>query len=79
MEITKENVLKMFLEKMNEHVFVKSTNSVSGEVEELKPVVEDMEAVIKLSGEWDREDLKEILWGLCPMDAHIPPSLPKEE
>ena len=57
----KERLLKGFLLDLQAHVFVKSTNSVTGEVEILPSVVEDMEAIIKINGEWDREDLKNIL------------------
>lgn len=57
----KERMLASFLKDLESLAFVKSTNSVTGEVEHLNPVVEDMEAVIKISGEWDREDLKNLL------------------
>ncbi len=60
----KEKLLEMFLEKLNDNVFIKSTNSVTDEEEYLLPIIEDMEAVIVISGEWDREDLKNILGDL---------------
>lgn len=56
-----ENLLSNLLKGLNENVFIKSTDSVSGEEEHLTPVIEDMEAVIAISGEWDREDLKKVL------------------
>jgi len=57
----KERVLLVFLDTLREKAFVKSTNSVTDDVEELNPVVEDMEGIIKISGEWDREDLKDLI------------------
>lgn len=57
----KERMLAGFLEDLRNTAFVKSTNSVTGSVKELNPVVEDMEAIIKISGEWDREDLKNLI------------------
>lgn len=56
-----EGALELFLAEMDKNVFVKSTNSVTGKVEELTPSIKDMEAIIAISGEWDREDLKGIL------------------
>jgi hypothetical protein len=60
-----ETILKQFLELLNEHVFVNSVNSVTTKEEKLNPVIEDMEAIIKICGEWDREDLKGMLYTLC--------------
>lgn len=57
----KEMRLKSFLTALDDLAFVKSTNSVTGEVEEYPPATEDMEAVIKINGEFDREDLKNML------------------
>ena len=59
-----EELLKTFLEKLDKMVFIRSTDSTTGEVEHFNPVVEDQEAVIKIYGEWDREDLKNILRSL---------------
>lgn len=57
----KERMLLSFLHDLEQLAFVKSTNSVTNEIEELNPIVEDQEAIIKISGEWDREDLKNLL------------------
>jgi capsid portal protein len=57
----KERTLKTFLEELDSKVFIKSTDSFTDEEEYLSPVIEDMEAIIAISGEWDREDLKDIL------------------
>jgi hypothetical protein len=57
----KEKMLEILLKGLDKNVFVKSTNNVTGEEEHLEPVIEDMEATIAISGEWDREDLKNIL------------------
>lgn len=57
----KEGLLTGFLRDLEKLAFVKSTNSVTGEVEELNPVVEDMEAIIRINAEFDREDLKDLL------------------
>ena len=61
---TKEKLLTDFLKQLDKHVYVKSTNSVTGQVEELKPTIQDQEEIIIISGEWDREDLKNILASL---------------
>ncbi len=58
----KERMLTRFLKKLDENVFVKSTSSITGIEKNLNPSVEDQEAVIVIRGEWDREDLKDILW-----------------
>jgi hypothetical protein len=63
-EIAKEERLSKFLKEIDENVFVKSTDSVSGDEEELIPTIEDLEGIIVISGEWDREDLKNILYSL---------------
>lgn len=67
MEI-EEKILKIFLEDLDAMVFVKSTNSVTGKEVELTPKIEDQEAIIVINGEWDREDLKEML-GKIAKDA----------
>lgn len=61
LEEAKEQALEKFLGYLTQNVFVKSTNSITDEVEELTPKILDMEAIITISGEWDREDLKNIL------------------
>lgn len=60
-EDMKERMLISFLKGLENLAFVKSTDSVTGEVEEFRPAVEDMEAVIRISGQWDREDLKNFI------------------
>jgi hypothetical protein len=60
-KLIEEKGLLRFLEALNANVFVTSRNSVTDEVENLNPTIEDQEAIIKISGEWDREDLKHIL------------------
>lgn len=64
----REIMLQSFIDKIRKSAFVNSVNSVTTKEEKLNPVVEDMEAIIKISGEWDREDLKKILASLfqCP-------------
>ncbi len=57
----REEMLEEFLKELHLCVFVKSTNSVTDVVEELDAAVNDMEAIIEMRGEWDREDLKDIL------------------
>jgi hypothetical protein len=57
----KEKMLEILLKGLEKNVFIKSTNSVTDEEEHFEPVIEDMEAIIAISGEWDREDLKNIL------------------
>lgn len=60
-EEMKERMLKGFLAALEEIAFVKSTDSISGEEVELNPIIEDMEAVIKINAEFDREDLKRLI------------------
>lgn len=57
----KERMLLGFLKALDDIAFVKSTNSVTGEEKILIPVIEDMEAIIKIHGEFDREDLKDLI------------------
>lgn len=61
----REEILAKFLADMDSHVFVKTTDeNFDGKesvARDLNPVIEDQEAIIVLKGEWDREDLKEIL------------------
>lgn len=57
----KEEYLEILLKGLDEYVFVKSIVSATGRVEHLNALVQDMEATIRISGEWDREDLKEVL------------------
>ena len=60
-ETMKERMLVSFLRALDDIAFVKSTNSVTGEVEEFPRAVTDMEATIRISGEFDREDLKKLI------------------
>lgn len=60
-EEMKERMLRSFLKALDDIAFVKSTNSVTGEVEEFLPAVTDMEATIRINGEFDREDLKNLI------------------
>lgn len=56
-----EVLLLQLLKELEEHVFITSTDSVTLETEELNPKVEDLEGTIRISGEWDRGNLQEIL------------------
>lgn len=60
-EEMKERILIGFLDALREAVLVKSTDSISGEIEYLEPIIEDMEAIISIKGSWDREDLKNLI------------------
>lgn len=64
----KEEILKEFLKKLDEQVCVRSTISATGRVEILPAIVNDMEAIIEINGQWDREDLKDILYDLYDKD-----------
>ncbi len=57
----KERMLLGFLKSLDDIAFVKSTNSVTGEEKILVPVIEDQEAIIRICGEFDREDLKNLI------------------
>ena len=57
----KERMLKSFLRGLDNIAFVKSTNSVTDVVEEFPSATEDMEGIIKICGEFDREDLKDFI------------------
>lgn len=56
-----ERILLGFLKDLRNLVFVKSTDSITGEVEDLDSIIEDMGAIIRISSEFDREDLKNLL------------------
>lgn len=64
-----EDKLQKLLEELHINVFVRSTDSISGEVTQLDPQVQDREATIYLNGEWDREDLKKILSKVFPSNT----------
>jgi hypothetical protein len=57
----KERMLLSFLRALDDIAFVKRTDSVTDEVEHYPPAVTDMEATIRISGEFDREDLKNLI------------------
>jgi len=56
-----EKKLEKFLKGLYEIVFIAETDSVSGKRVKLEPKILDMEATIRICGEFDREDLKELL------------------
>ena len=60
----KEKILEKFLKGLDNIVFVKSTDSITNEVTIYTPEVVDMEAIIKIDMECDREDLKDLLTSL---------------
>ena len=60
-EKTMEETLSRFLKGLDAIAFIKSTDSITGEVELMDPVISDQEAIIVIKGEFDREDLKELL------------------
>jgi len=57
----KERKLMNLLDGLNEIVFIKSTNSVTGEEEDMENDIKDMEGTILIKGEFDREDIKSLL------------------
>lgn len=59
-----EEKLRKLLKGLSDIVFVKSTNSFSGEEEQQYHEIVDMEAIIRICGEFDREDLKKLLLSL---------------
>lgn len=59
-ESLREAELERVLIGLHNLSFIKSTNSITDEEEILHPVVQDMEATIRISGEFDREDLKDL-------------------
>lgn len=60
-ERMKERMLKNFLKSLNDLAFVQSRDSITGQIEELNPVIKDMEEIIEISGQFDREDLKNLI------------------
>lgn len=64
MKDEKEEMLLRFLKELDKHVFITSVNSITTQEEHLDPMIEDYEGTILISGEWDREDLKNILASL---------------
>lgn len=63
-EEIKESKLYEFLSKLDQLSFIKSTDSITGEEIELYPMVKDMEAIIKIDCEVDREELKNLIMSL---------------
>jgi len=63
--MNKEQILKKFLDCLEQNVFIKSTNSVTGKEELMENSIKDYEAIIEIKGQWDREDLKDILFNLA--------------
>lgn len=53
--------VKEFWEMLESNQFVKSTNSMIDEVEEFPPAIQDMEAVVKINGEFDKYAIDEWL------------------
>lgn len=53
----KEELVTQFLEHLRKTVFVRSTNSVTLETEELNPAIEDREETVLIDGEWDKQDI----------------------
>jgi hypothetical protein len=57
----KKDIVTKLLDILKEQAFVTSTDSFSGEEEQLGPEIEDLEGTVVISGEFDRADLVEAL------------------
>lgn len=59
-----EEMLTQLLKGLTQAVYVQSVNTSTGKKNGLEPRIEDQEAIIVIQGEWDREDLKDVLKSL---------------
>jgi len=50
-----------FWKMLESNQFVKSTNSITNQVEEYPPAIQDMEAIVKINGEFDKYAIEEWL------------------
>ena len=56
-----EGVVEKFWKMLSANQFIKSTNSVTDEVEEYPPAIVDMEATVAINGEFDKYAIDEWL------------------
>lgn len=56
---TKTNIVDEFLKMMESNQFVKSTNSITDEIQEYPPAIVDMEAIVSINGEFDKYAIDE--------------------
>ena len=52
--MTNETMRERFWKMMDDNQFVKSTDSFTDEIVEYQPAITDMEAVVKINGEFDK-------------------------
>ena len=57
-----DEIINEFWKMLENNQFVKSTNSVTDEVEEFPPAIQDMEAVVKINGEFDKHAIDNWLY-----------------
>lgn len=61
--VEEEKIFRAFLQLLNDEQFVSSTDSETGETVEFPDAVENREATIAISGEYDTESLKKAVCG----------------
>lgn len=54
--------IREFWKMLENNQFVKSTNSITDEVEEFPPAIQDMEAIVKINGEFDKHAIEDWLY-----------------
>lgn len=60
-QFQQEERFRNFLKGLNDLAFIRSENSVTGKIEEFPEAVTDLEATIRIDGEWDTEGLKSFI------------------
>jgi len=50
----KEDKIKDFWKMLENMQFVKSTDSITDEIKEFPPAITDMEAIVRINGEFDK-------------------------
>lgn len=57
-----EKEIEKFWKMLESNQFIKSTNSVTDEVEEYPPAIVDMEEIVKINGEFDKRAIEDWLY-----------------
>jgi len=59
-KIVQESV-PLFWKKLEDYRFIQSTDSITGEITEIDGGIEDMEAVVRINGEFDKHDIDSLI------------------
>ncbi len=69
--MNKQEFSKKLWKIFNDHQFISSTDSITDEVENFPDAITDMEATIRINGEFDKDDLEEAIMNLLNKDKVI--------